>query len=60
MGSIPCWINKIPLAVQPKKKKKKRGITTLFIHSVCGQRRQRTCIHMRVPWQILEVGVCRR
>ena len=57
-GFDPLWINKIPLAVQPKKKK--RGITTLFVHSVCGQRRQRTCIHMRVPWQILEVGVCRR
>ena len=33
MGSIPCWINKIPLAVQPKKKKEERHYNTL--RSLC-------------------------
>ena len=59
-GFDPLLDKQDPPCCAAKKKKKKRGITTLFIHSVCGQRRQRTCIHMRVPWQILEVGVCRR
>lgn len=54
VGSIPCRINKIPLAVQPKQKKKKRCITTCLKVIIGGRNtvdaRERDATALRVKF----------